>query len=64
MNKIVKTIVVLVAGTMLTAGTAVAAPHHGALPRGQAPASTPASNSVGTGPDEVACFQLPLAIFA
>ena len=29
MNKIVKTVVVLVAGTILTAGTAVAAPHHG-----------------------------------
>ena len=29
MNKIVRTVVVLVAGTMLTAGTAVAAPHHG-----------------------------------
>ena len=29
MNKIVKTVAVLVAGTILTAGTAVAAPHHG-----------------------------------
>lgn len=29
MNKIVKTVVVLVAGTILTTGTAIAAPHHG-----------------------------------
>ena len=29
MNKIVKTVLVLVAGMVLTTGTAVAAPHHG-----------------------------------
>lgn len=29
MNKIIKTVVVLLAGMTLTAGTAVAAPHHG-----------------------------------
>ena len=29
MNKIIKTIAVLMAGMVLTAGTAVAAPHHG-----------------------------------
>ena len=29
MNKIIKTFAVLMAGTVLTAGTAVAAPHHG-----------------------------------
>ena len=29
MNKIVKTVVVLLAGLALTTGTAVAAPHHG-----------------------------------
>ena len=35
MNKIVKTVMVLVAGLALTTGTAVAAPHHGG--RGHAP---------------------------
>ena len=35
MNKIVKTVMVLVAGLALTTGTAVAAPHHGG--RGPAP---------------------------
>ena len=46
MNKIVKTVVVIVAGTMLTAGTAVAAPRHGWGRRPHCPPPPPPRHQV------------------
>ena len=46
MNKIIKTIAVLMAGMVLTAGTAVAAPHHGWGRRPHCPPPPPPRHQV------------------